>query len=530
MLTPRFFAARLGVSALSSPLPPAPQAEKLSQCLLLAVLLHALLLLWIGTAPGGTAPPGAGVWGRFNVTLTGGIGPENATVSPQDTNKPRQQGPVGKGRQERHGGAVRPAEAPQPLPLSPGAAREGEWASRVPEPGEAAEAQAPASVDANPAPQPALIPPAPTAPAPAQPAPSPAEAPSPPSPQPLPALAELRSMDLAPLPAPTALADVPRSTAVLRAGPSRKDSRASAAVPAPLPLLPKAPALATQTLEPRALPSLPPLLRPLDAIAAPGSAALEAPKPLAELRPAPTTARRLEAPPPRPAALSERLPAMAKSEAAASVPAPTLAPPLALPPARQPAQLGAAEVAKLRPLPELPSQPLAKSPELPEAAALPSTTPPAAQALAQPTPAAASAPAVASAPPSEAVAKREVQPEKTASTASSLLEPGTARARLGAPDAGPRLGRDVATPASAAPERKPLNLSLPRGGELSAQGSRGVLPLMPLPPERKSKLSESLEEAKRADCRKAYGESLGLLAVVPLAVDAVRGGTKGCQW
>jgi len=111
-----------------------------------------------------------------------------------------------------------------------------------------------------------------------------------------------------------------------------------------------------------------------------------------------------------------------------------------------------------------------------------------------------------------------------------LLEPGGARPRLGAPDAGPRLGRDVATPASASPEVKPLNLTLPRGGELSARGSRGVLPLMPLPPERKSKLSESMEEAKRADCRKAYGETLGLLAVVPLAVDAVRGGTKGCTW
>jgi len=89
-------------------MPQAPQAEKLSQCLLLAVLLHALLLLWIGTAPGGTARPGDGVWGRLNVTLTGGTAAENA-VRPQAAPTSAQQGPVGKGRQERHGGVVRPA-------------------------------------------------------------------------------------------------------------------------------------------------------------------------------------------------------------------------------------------------------------------------------------------------------------------------------------------------------------------------------------------------------------------------------------
>lgn len=104
----------------------------------------------------------------------------------------------------------------------------------------------------------------------------------------------------------------------------------------------------------------------------------------------------------------------------------------------------------------------------------------------------------------------------------------------GAPDAGSQLGRDLATPPSAvselpqAPAR--LNLSLPtrpRGGELSGRGSRGALDLLPTPPEQKSKLAQDLEKAGKQDCRQAYGGA-GLLAVVPLALDAVR--DKGCRW
>jgi hypothetical protein len=99
----------------------------------------------------------------------------------------------------------------------------------------------------------------------------------------------------------------------------------------------------------------------------------------------------------------------------------------------------------------------------------------------------------------------------------------------GAPEAGPRLGVDVATPASTAATPPRLNLNLPRGGELSSRGSSGVLQLLPTPPERKSKLSEDMEKAAKEDCRKAYGEQLGLLAVVPLVLDAARA-NKGCRW
>ena len=50
---------------------------------------------------------------------------------------------------------------------------------------------------------------------------------------------------------------------------------------------------------------------------------------------------------------------------------------------------------------------------------------------------------------------------------------------------------------------------------------------MPVPPERKSKLADSIEGAAKADCRKAYGE-MGLAAAVPLVTDAAS--NKGCRW
>jgi hypothetical protein len=99
----------------------------------------------------------------------------------------------------------------------------------------------------------------------------------------------------------------------------------------------------------------------------------------------------------------------------------------------------------------------------------------------------------------------------------------------GAPDAGARIGHDVAT-APALPASAPrLNLDLvrPRGGVISSQGSRGLLPMVPHPPEAKDKLADEIAKAAKPDCRKAYGQ-LGLAAVVPLAADALR--DKGCRW
>jgi hypothetical protein len=90
-------------------------------------------------------------------------------------------------------------------------------------------------------------------------------------------------------------------------------------------------------------------------------------------------------------------------------------------------------------------------------------------------------------------------------------------------------GAEGAVPALAASAPKRLNLELGRlrGGELSRHGTAGVLPVLPRPPET-DKLAAEIEKAARADCRKAHAGA-GLLAVVPLAIDAMRG-TAGCKW
>ena len=99
----------------------------------------------------------------------------------------------------------------------------------------------------------------------------------------------------------------------------------------------------------------------------------------------------------------------------------------------------------------------------------------------------------------------------------------------GAPDAGARLGHDIATAPSqpAAAARLRLELVRPQGGPIAAQGSRGLLSVLPHPPELKTKLEKEIELSGLADCRKAYS-AMGLAAAVPLIADALRG--KGCRW
>ena len=101
--------------------------------------------------------------------------------------------------------------------------------------------------------------------------------------------------------------------------------------------------------------------------------------------------------------------------------------------------------------------------------------------------------------------------------------------RGGAADVGSRRGDDGAAPAAQPASAPRLNLELarPRSGDIARQPSSGVLQLLPPPPARKSKLAEDIENAAKADCRKAHS-GLGLLAVVPLAIDAVK--EAGCRW
>jgi len=203
--------------------------------------------------------------------------------------------------------------------------------------------------------------------------------------------------------------------------------------------------------------------------------------------------------------------AIERSQRSEALDSPTAlpAPPL---PVLQPALPKLEPMPALTPLPELSRPSIAPA----EAAAKPVAEP-----IAEPMPPLPPAPTPAQA------AKAEF-PAQNAPAAVPAPQPLAGRPLGGSPDAGSRLGYDVATPPSASASA-PLNLNLPlaRGGPLSSRGSSGVLQVMPRPPELKSKVDAAIDKAAKADCRKAYSE-MGLLAAVPLALDAAR--DKGCRW
>lgn len=553
---------------------------RMQQCLLLAGLLHLWLVLLVGNTTGGTAPPGDGVWGRLNITLQG---PVNGSPDGDPAALPRHNGPRGSAPQERFGGAVREQAQTPAATTPPGAAHLGPWAPKAVSRSNAdADAAAPPAAPARPAPQtpvsrqdaaPVAAPPArseaaaapvpvvpdvtavPPAAASVDPMPTPAPLPSiaklkapastvqrfsapvlsaPKSAVMTPSAADLQAPALAPLsPAPTlkqldaavgspALERLRPDAALLKAKPANASNAPPSALTGP----------AAQTLS--ALPQLPPLQHQLPRLA-----------PLA-----------VPVPPPMPVRQTvQALPAPATSLLQAA-PALTTPPPMssAAPPASlMPSPAAIAEQPKLAPAPAAAPAPVPESASerLPERAAAP---PSASPSLLKSEPAPQVAPAVPSSPsphsgsnlngtsapprlgsPSGAsfAAKDGKAAASSSSTSLPPLENG-AVGLTGAPDAGNQLGRDVATPPSAASElpQAParLNLSLPtrpRGGELSGRGSRGALDLLPTPPEQKSKLAQDLEKAGKQDCRQAYGGA-GLLAVVPLALDAVR--DKGCRW
>jgi hypothetical protein len=147
---------------------------------------------------------------------------------------------------------------------------------------------------------------------------------------------------------------------------------------------------------------------------------------------------------------------------------------------------------------------------------------------------AAVAPAAVASPVTAEAALGPALPSATTSAATSAAASAAtpAAAPAAAPDAGTRLGFDVATPAAqaaSAPARLNLNLPKPtRGGELSRMAAPGVLQLLPRPPDVPGKLARDIEKAAKEDCTKAYAGA-GILAVIPLAVDAVRK-DGGCKW
>jgi len=429
-------------TALQPPWTPQPGAPtRLHQCLLLAALLHGLALLMLGSAPGGSAQPGQGVWGRFNVRLMGT--PDRAADAQPAANVAADaySGPRGQASQQRWGGQVRDAaDAAQNHPQA-GAARLGEWQARRVDGPVAPPAPAPTAVTADSAET--------SGGAPAVPLPAPPATPAAPPP----------GTSVTPTPTPT---------------------------PAPMPV----PAVATAAAAPAlTMPALPTMNLPaLPAPSLPSAAAM------------PTPARPVLIAPPAPAVVPPAPPEPGTKLAVHAAPAPPAAP--AVTPTPTPT-----------PTPPPPPTPTPTPAMAPAPEPVPATTP-------TPNFASATTPS-AKAEPKAAIAAQ-------AAGAAAASRPAAAPAGA-APDAGARVGHDVATAASLPASATRLNLELvrPRGGELSGRRSAGVLAVMPRPPELPDKLAKDIERSVRADCRNAHADK-GLLAIPALAADALK--DNGCRW
>lgn len=554
---------------------PALPRQELDRSLLLAVLLHFWLILVLGNAVG-TAPPGQGVWGSLTVKLlgrSGGSTESDPTAS--QTGPSGEVGPVGPGRQRRFGGTVRPEAAPKPE--EPGAAELGRWSAvEVPPDGaqgtdpvpaptgrlEAAE-QTPrlqrlepdtsgvaATRRLNPA-ESDLLPMAPrselrpTTPRldtsavntvtpivptaglrPASPRMEAAESAVVPLVREAP-VADVRSARLM-----AAESDVtPLSPADVRPG-ERRASRLAASETPVLPMTAEQGLRSTSRLVSRESEVLP-INRPT------------APRPQSR------SLTQLES------AVTPLAPANSLRPATVANPAtarPDLAP---VPAAELPSQgvaanpAGAAPASPAAPAASAPSQQTAlptvapQSPTSVSTGASPNTAPTATAAPATTTGTApATSPAgTAAANPRDSGGAAATAPSSSAATSPGPVTRGDpslpplaqgssgARPAAGSPEAGSRVGADVATPPSAAASAAPppLNLSLPRG-PMAAARRPGLIELLPQPPElarKKTKLEKSLEEATRADCRDGHRDA-GLLAAIPIAVDSVR--DKGCKW
>ena len=286
-------------------------------------------------------------------------------------------------------------------------------------------------------------------------------------------------------PAPAAPLVVPAAPVAIPAPPGRVQEERAAPPPPPLPLPP--------------LPA-PPLAEPAAA-----EGILTAPA----LRSAPALQPALPSTPSLSSAAA--LPTLPAPDAVIATPQPErqLVSPLTQPPS----------AAAAAPLPRLAAQPAL--PELVAPAALADMPPAERRLQAAPQP---SAPAV-----QPALARPAELPPLPVLT--PVVVPGAGSPMPYAADAGAQVGHDMATPPAAAASAAPrlnLELSRPRGSELSRFGSRGVLPVLPRPPERDEKLAREIEKAGKTDCRNAYAGS-GPLAVIPLALAALRK-DGGCKW
>lgn len=525
------------------------------------MLLHVWLVLVFGNATG-SAEPGQGVWGSLTVKLLGRSGGEPGAPPGEPAPAWRDNGAPGDGNPQRQGGQARPAA---PTDTQTGAAELGRWNPREVAPEDARTEDisnaAPSTATLNlpegfkPIERENLTTPA------ARSTPLPTPAPELPAAvgrlEARPEASVARLPAAPPLRAPERAVDVPALPADLPAAVNRLDAAAPPARPATLPRPADLRAAPAPTVVPPPSVDLPAAVQRLEA-PAPATATATLPRP-SELRAAPiATAPALPTTTALPAAV-QRLEAPAQPSAAAALPrpaelrtppgatAPALPTSTALPSAVQRLETGTAAA---------PVSPLNRASDLrtPAATANAATTPnalPSGQDLPAPVKrmeASDSGTAVTPLQPTASPRASLGTPSGTAVPELSTALPGQVsapagpargdpnadpfaapKASAGSPDAGSRLGADVAVPpsASASAPRAPLNLSLPRSGDIAARRGPGLIELLPQPPERKSKLEQSIEDAANKDCRKAYANA-GILAAIPLAVDAARG--KGCKW
>ncbi len=478
----------------------------LPRCLLLAALLHVWLALMLGNKANPLLDGRSG-WGSLSVELRGpsrpGAGTPGAALWRDD-------GPPGDAPSPRHGGRLR-EQAPPP-DAGPGAIREGRWKAQE-------------------------LPPDPSRPE----------------------FEESGSQGHAAIERETSAAP-PRLSAAGEAAPPLRAERVEASPAALrepfLPALPQAAELPSvgrlEAVEPARRPAMP--SEPLALRSGLSDAPLSAP-PSADALPRPPDPV-LQAAPSRPPVARDSLPAidtvpnpslLRELPALGALPEPaptlrTLAPAAAQRLPRQREALGLpADAAATRPSAGLAPAPAVDTlPSVGRLSSAPDLDPRAtassldrAPQLEAPALSGLNATPLASRLPTEAPAgvSSAAEPPGPLTRGDPLADPQPGpRASAGSPDAGARVGHDVATAPSAAASAplRPLNLNLPRGMAGPRRGGPGLIEVLPGLPERpKTAMEKAVEEAGRDDCRKAHGDK-GLLALAPLALETLRG--KGCKW
>lgn len=435
----------------------------LMRFVLLSMLLHVLVIVVFGTAPGGGARRDGGSWGSLDVTL-----------------RPLSREP---------GSGFRLAPGAETSSQSAALLRRLGGAARSPPP-RAADPPATPMPTATPAEPPAVTSPSAVTPAPAAPVAPEAPVASPvEQPAPIPEAAR-PTLDAATPSQPPAFEALPQFN---RNAPEEVDKPFAPAAPPP------------SRIERQVAP---PLVRPRRE-----SPPLEPPAtPIAPLeRVVPPLA-----PPPADAAE----PTPRETPIAPAIPVEPVTPPVVerdrVPAAEEPAARKAPVEAA--PAPERSAPRIEREPAAPLPQRTPGETAPRLERSAPPATVPSSAPA-APAPARVDAPSGEAPP----------------RLRFGAPDPGNETfkpGRDAVVPSSE-PRGVPridLEATRQRAREIASEASayRGVVPLaVPPPPDRKSKLAESIEKALKPDCRDAYA-GMGLLAV-PALIASV-GGNGGCRW